>query len=580
MLTSIHLGFQIVFCWSLLWQPRPVAAEDATPANQADNKNPSAEQLEFFEKHIRPLLVQHCYECHGERSDGGLQLNSREGLLRGGDSGAALIPGDLDASLLIEAVRYKNRDFQMPPQGKLESAQIAALEKWVEMGAPDPREATNSARLPVGMSTAEGREFWSFRPVSNPAVPDVGARNFVKNPIDAFVFKRLQDQGLQPAPPVQPRTLIRRLYMNLVGVPPTVEQVDHYLADASPRSTQVLIDQLLHSPGYGERWGRHWLDVARYADSNGLDENLAFGNAWRYRDYVINAFNADRPFDRFLTEQIAGDLLPDATDETRIATGFLVLGAKVLAEPDREKLTMDTIDEQIDSTGKAFMGMSLGCVRCHDHKFDPIKQRDYYALAAIFKSTKTFGDTNTGAIKHWHEYLLEPGGELIDFKVIDAEIARLKKEASDWKNAAMTRLREEAHEKATEYLIACTEFGIADSLIRITEVAGKYGLHPRILHHCRRHLDFNQQHEVFKPWHQVQQSYSDAALRADAMKKIYGPIFAAATGGEAVERAPNQDAIFESVVLPDLKLVTEALKDRSGFLTVPPKPEFAFDDQT
>ena len=569
-----------MFCCFLLCQPRPVAAEDVTPANQADNKNPSSEQLEFFEKHIRPLLVQHCYECHGERSDGGLQLNSREGLLRGGDSGAALIPGDLDASLLIEAVRYKNRDFQMPPQGKLESAQIAALEKWVEMGAPDPREATNSARLPVGMSTAEGREFWSFRPVSNPAVPDVGARNFVKNPIDAFVFKRLQDHGLQPAPPVQPRTLIRRLYMNLVGVPPTVEQVDHYLADASPRSTQVLIDQLLHSPGYGERWGRHWLDVARYADSNGLDENLAFGNAWRYRDYVINAFNADRPFDRFLTEQIAGDLLPDATDETRIATGFLVLGAKVLAEPDREKLTMDTIDEQIDSTGKAFMGMSLGCVRCHDHKFDPIKQRDYYALAAIFKSTKTFGDTNTGAIKHWHEYLLDPGDELIDFKVIDAEIARLKKEASDWKNAAMTRLREEAHEKATEYLIACTEFGIADSLIRITEVADKYGLHPRILHHCRRHLDFNQQHEVFKPWHQVQQNYSDAALRADTMKKIYGPLFAAATGGEAVERAPNQDAILQSVVLPDLKLVTEALKDRSGFLTVPPKPEFAFDDQT
>ena len=580
LLTSIHLGFQIVFCWFLLCQPRPVAAEDVTSGNQADNKNPSSEQLEFFEKHIRPLLVQHCYECHGERSDGGLQLNSREGLLRGGDSGAALIPGDLNASLLIEAVRYKNRDFQMPPQGKLESAQIAALEKWVEMGAPDPREATNSARLPVGMSTAEGREFWSFRPVSNPAVPDVGARNFVKNPIDAFVFKRLQDHGLQPAPPVQPRTLIRRLYMNLVGVPPTVEQVDHYLADASPRSTQVLIDQLLHSPGYGERWGRHWLDVARYADSNGLDENLAFGNAWRYRDYVINAFNADRPFDRFLTEQIAGDLLPDATDETRIATGFLVLGAKVLAEPDREKLTMDTIDEQIDSTGKAFMGMSLGCVRCHDHKFDPIKQRDYYALAAIFKSTKTFGDTNTGAIKHWHEYLLDPGDELIDFKVIDAEIARLKKEASDWKNAAMTRLREEAHEKATEYLIACTEFGIADSLIRITEVADKYGLHPRILHHCRRHLDFNQQHEVFKPWHQVQQNYSDAALRADAMKKIYGPLFAAATGGEAVERAPNQDAILQSVVLPDLKLVTEALKDRSGFLTVPPKPEFAFDDQT
>ena len=578
--SSINLSVRILFGWFLISLPRPLAAEDVNTANRIETKAPSTEQLEFFEKQIRPVLVEHCYECHSERADGGLQLDSREGLLRGGDSGAALIPGKADLSLLIEAVGYQNLDFQMPPQGKLDPAQIAALEKWIAMGAPDPREEKTAARLPVGMSTAKGREFWSFQPVSNPVVPEVGGHAFVKNPIDAFVLKRLLEKGLQPAPTAQPRTLVRRLYLNLTGVPPTPEQVDDYLSDTSPRSTQALIDQLLHSPSYGERWGRHWLDVARYADSNGLDENLAFGNAWRYRDYVIKAFNADRPFNRFLIEQLAGDLLPDVTEETRVATGFLVLGAKVLAEPDREKLTMDTIDEQIDTTGKAFMGMSLGCVRCHDHKFDPIKQRDYYALAAIFKSTKTFGDSNTGAIKHWHEYVLEAGDDLNEFKVIDAEIARLKKEASDWKNAAMTKLRVEANEKATEYLVASTEFGIADSLVRITEVADRYGLHPRILHHCRRHLEFNQQHAVFKPWHQVQQSYSDTALKADAIHKIYGPLFSAAAADKIVKESPDVDPMLESVVLPDSKLVAAALKDRSGFLTIPPKPEFAFDGET
>ncbi len=578
--SSIYLSVRVLFYWFLISLPRPLAAEEANTASHTETKALSPEQLDFFEKQVRPVLVEHCYECHSERADGGLQIDSREGLLRGGDSGAALIPGNSDTSLLIEAVRYQNLDFQMPPQGKLDLAQIAALEKWVAMGAPDPREETIAARLPVGMSTAEGREFWSFQPVSNPVVPDVGGHAFVKNPIDAFILKRLLDQGLQPAPPADPRTLIRRLYMNLTGVPPTPEQVDNYLSNAVPRSTQALIDQLLHSPSYGERWGRHWLDVARYADSNGLDENLAFGNAWRYRDYVINAFNADRPFNRFLIEQLAGDLLPDVTEETKVATGFLVLGAKVLAEPDREKLTMDTIDEQIDTTGKVFMGMSLGCVRCHDHKFDPIKQRDYYALAAIFKSTKTFGDSNTGAIKHWHEYVLESGDDLNDFKAIDAEIARLKKEASDWKNSAMAKLRVAANEKATEYLIASTEFGVADSLVRIAEVADRYGLHPRILHHCRRHLEFNQQHAVFKPWHQIQQSYSDTALKADAIQKIYGPLFAAAVGDKTVKESPDVDPMLKSVVLPDSKLVAAALKDRSGFLTIPPKPEFAFDGET
>ena len=226
----------------------------------------------------------------------------------------------------------------------------------------------------------------------------------MRTPIDAFVLARLEASGLEPAPPADKRTLIRRVTFDLTGLPPTPTEVDAFLADQSSDAFQKVVERLLSSPGYGVRWGRHWLDVARYADSNGLDENLAFGNAWRYRDYVVNAFNNDKPFDRFLIEQIAGDLLPEANEETRTATGFLALGAKVLAEPDREKLEMDTIDEQLDTMGKAFLGMTLGCARCHDHKFDPLKQSDYYALAAIFKSTKTFGDTNTGAIKHWYEH--------------------------------------------------------------------------------------------------------------------------------------------------------------------------------
>ena len=342
-----------------------------------------------FDDNVKSVLRQRCASCHGPDSKkGDLDVTNFTSLMQGGSSGSVIEPGDPDGSYLYNLVTHEDEPV-MPPSGKIPDAELEIIRKWIEMGAPDPRLEITGAPSPIGMSIQDGRKFWSFQPVINPSVPDLGEQDFVKNPIDAFILQKLMSRGLQPAPPAEAGTLARRLYMNVTGVPPTPEQLDRFLSDGSPGSTQKLIDRLLHSPAYGERWGRHWLDVARYADSNGLDENLAFGNAWRYRDYVIGAFNDDRAFNRFLMEQLAGDLLPDANAETRIATGFLVLGAKVLAEPDREKLTMDTIDEQIDATGKAFMGMSLGCVRCHDHKFDPIKQSDYYALAAIFKSTKT-----------------------------------------------------------------------------------------------------------------------------------------------------------------------------------------------
>ncbi|MGI9474113.1 MAG: DUF1549 and DUF1553 domain-containing protein, partial [Rubripirellula sp.] len=373
------------------------------------------------------------------------------------------------------------------------------------------------------------------------------------------------------------------------GTPPTPQEVKDFLADRSPVGTERVVDRLLSSPKYGERWGRHWLDVARYADSNGLDENLAFGNAWRYRDYVIEAFNADMPFDRFLTEQLAGDLLTDADRDTLIATGFLVLGAKVLAEPDREKLAMDTIDEQLDSIGKAFLGMTFGCVRCHDHKFDPIKQSDYYALGAILKSTKTLGDTNTGAIKHWHEHVFASQQELEAAGVDDAEIARLKKEASKFKNDAMAKLRDQARSKATEYLAACTQFDVNASLQVIAAIAERFGLHPRVLHHCRRHLDYHADDPVFEPWHRLQQG-KDASECEMAVQDFYRPLFAAAerkkpnaspaSDSNSTAKGSKTDDVASVQTLVKVDAARAALRDASGFLAIPPKPEFAFDAPT
>ncbi len=529
-------------------------------------------EIEFFEKQIRPILVEHCYECHaGAEVNGGLLLDSRDGVRRGGDTGPAIVAGNPEKSLLIEAVRYENRELQMPPQNRLGPAQIAALEKWVSTGASDPRESAPQATesggtQPTGMSIEDGRRFWSFQPVIEPAVPTARDPSWIRTPIDAFVLATLEDKGLQPAPPADRRTLIRRVTLDLIGVPPTSEQIEAFAQNESSEAYDELVERLLASPQYGVRWGRHWLDVARYADSNGLDENLAFGNAWRYRDYVIDAFNEDKPFDQFVIEQIAGDLVPEATEATKTATGFLVLGAKVLAEPDREKLEMDTIDEQLDSTGKAFLGMTFGCVRCHDHKFDPIKQTDYYALAAIFKSTRTFADSNTGAIKHWNEHVFASEEELAAMKDVDAKIAKLNGEASTFKNQAMARLRDQARSLATEYLIAATKVELDMPLSQIAEVAAPLGLHPRILHHCRRHLHFNADDPFFEPWHAFALQHD-----TDAVDSHYRPLF------ELAAHKPDPASADED---ERVKSARSAMNDLSGFLTVPAKPEFAFDAET
>ncbi len=361
--------------------------------DQADQQ-----QLDFFETKIRPILIKHCFECHAadaKQIQGNLRLDLAEAVLEGGDSGPAIKPGKPDESLLLEALRYES--FEMPPDGKLPDNVIADFEKWIRNGAIDPRvgETSNNQR-PVNMEA--GKSFWSFQPISRPSVPDVKKSSWPKNDVDRFVLARLEQSNIAPVEDADKIQLVRRVYFDLIGLPPTPEQIDDFIQDKRPDALARLVDRLLESPHFGQRWGRHWLDVARYSDSSGGGRVLIFHDAWRYRDYVIDAFNNDKPFDQFIREQVAGDLLPYQDHVQRgeqlTATGFLMLGPHNYELQDKELLRMEVVDEQIDVVGRAFLGLTLGCARCHDHKFDPIPTTDYYALAGIFRSTDSLVNAN------------------------------------------------------------------------------------------------------------------------------------------------------------------------------------------
>ncbi|MDY3561121.1 PSD1 and planctomycete cytochrome C domain-containing protein [Gemmata sp. JC673] len=380
----------------LLFAPAVVAA--APPDDAA-----------HFEKKVRPVLVEKCVSCHGpEKQKGGLRVDSRAALLQGGDSGPSLVPGKPNESLLTRVLAHDG-ELKMPPKNKLPAPEIAALKEWVQAGAPWPDSPSAPAAPAKGgerVITAEEKAFWAFQPVERPAAPPVrNPKAEVRNDIDRFLLARLEREGLSFAPPADRRTLLRRITFDLTGLPPTASEIAAFLADGAPDAYEKVVDRLLASPAYGEKWGRRWLDVARYADSNGMDENLAYVNAWRYRDYVIRSVNADKPYDQFVKEQIAGDLMPGGSEAERAdrltATGFLVIGPKMLAEDDPMKMRMDILDEQLDTLGQAFMGLTLGCARCHDHKFDPITAADYYALGGMFYSTKTM--KNHTVVAAWNE---------------------------------------------------------------------------------------------------------------------------------------------------------------------------------
>ncbi len=464
-----------------LWVPTLIAMGwlIRTNVTLADDGPNAGADAAFFETKVRPLLIAKCHECHGsEKPKAGLQLDSREAVLVGGESGPAAVSGEPDKSLLVDVIGYRN-SVQMPPKAKLPDAEIAILTEWVRRGLPWPNSTPSTpGPTPVVATdfTAEQKAFWAFQPVQHPLPPAVNNPGWVRSPLDRFVLAELEAKGLNVSQEADRRTLMRRITVDLIGLPPTPEEVDEFLADSTPDALERVVDRLLASPRYGERWARRWLDVARYADSNGLDENLAYANAYRYRDYVVKSMREDKPYDRFLVEQIAGDLLvaadegqpvslssaPDSFDAL-VATGFLCLGAKMLAEDDPVKMQMDIIDEQVDTIARAVMGLTMGCARCHDHKFDPLTAEDYYGLAGVFKSTQTM-DTFS-VVARWHERPLATDQQVRQRDELQ-QLANDKKQAVDKLTADTTEAILAVERRyAGRYLLAVAhELDIAEQL--------------------------------------------------------------------------------------------------------------------
>ncbi|NDA67581.1 MAG: DUF1549 domain-containing protein, partial [Verrucomicrobia bacterium] len=428
---------------------------------------PTTEQLAFFENKIRPLLAEHCLECHSAakgKTKGGLNMDNREDMRRGGESGVVVKPGDAEGSAIIAAVESRG-DTQMPPKKHLSAEQIAALKQWIAMGAPDPREKNMSAVRPV-------LDHWSFKPVTSaPAAPMVKDLAWVKNAIDPFVLAKLEAKNMQPA--AQPETgtpdevrrkkeaLLRRAYFDLIGLPPSPEQIRAFVADASPRAFEKVVDELLKNPHYGERWARHWMDTARYSDTGGVPErgfDQRFPYAWGYRDWLIKALNDDMPYDQFILHQLAADQIAAKPNPNWAALAFITIGQSS-SNPD------EIINERIDSVGRGFLGLTLACARCHDHKFDPVTQADYYALHGVFRSTTqpTEGPVIWGGDTASREYQTYEGKlrELQDhawaayLHIAKRENARMRANASkyfQWAIAVSKKVESDADRKALEAL--------------------------------------------------------------------------------------------------------------------------------
>jgi hypothetical protein len=356
---------------------------------------PDAAGVEFFERNVRPVLVEHCYQCHAadaKKVRGGLLLDTRAGWQKGGDTGPALVPGDPEKSLLVKAVRYGDELLKMPPTGKLNDKQIAALTEWVKIGAPDPRDAASSrgsqraAQRVIDIEAA--KKGWAFQPLKRIAPPPV-SDGWVRTPIDQFILARLQSRDLRPNPIADRRTLIRRAAFDLVGLPPMPEEIERFVSDPDPDAYSKLIDRLLDSPHFGERWARHWLDLARFGESHGYEQDYDRPNAYYYRDFVIKAFNRDLPYNTFVRWQIAGDEIAPSEHLAMMATGFLAAGthATQITANQAEKERYDELDDMTRTIGTTMLGLTVGCARCHDHKFDPIPTADYYRLIATFATT-------------------------------------------------------------------------------------------------------------------------------------------------------------------------------------------------
>ena len=416
--------------------------------------------LEHFERYIRPLLAEKCYACHSSdtMAMGELRLDSKEALLQGGSRGPAITPGDPASSLLVKAISYASIDLKMPPTGKLSADEVASLEAWIRMGAPDPRSAESPEVQQEGIDLAEGRQFWSFRPVAQPTLPEVRNLSWVRTDTDRFVLARLETEGLDAPSVADRRTLLRRVTFDLIGLPPTPAEIEAYLSDTDPNAYKRVVDRLLDSPHYGERWGRHWLDLVRWAETNGHEFDNNKLDAWRFRDYVIESFNSDLPYNLFLQEQIAGDLLPPrlSADGTHyvnpVASGMYWLWEVLNSPTDSVKARADQIDNQIDVLTKATQGLTVACARCHDHKFDPIPTADYYSLFGILSST------------HMSETCIDSPTRVTEIRSANRQIGEINEQIS----ALLVDSRHRATDGLAERLVAASKAQGSEDLDGLT----------------------------------------------------------------------------------------------------------------
>jgi len=453
------------------------SAESGTETDDRHTTSADPQSIALFEAKIRPVLATHCYRCHSAqagKAESGLQLDTREGIRAGGDRGAAVVAGKPEASLLLAAISHTDPDLKMPPKhDRLPAAVLADFRRWIRDGAADPR--TGSARTASGIDFDAARRFWAYRKPVEPALPGVADAAWARQDIDRFILAKLEAAGLSPSPDAKPSSLLRRLYFDLTGLPPAPADLVRFArrveSDGTDRAIEAEVDALLASERFGEHWGRHWLDVARFGESSGKEANITFPYAWRYRDYVFDCFNADVPYDRFLVEQLAGDLLPFDSPAERarllIATGFLALGPKNLDEMSPAQFRADVVDEQIDTVSRALLANSVACARCHDHKFDPFSMEDYYALAGIFSSTKAyFGTFITPANSVGGDPLVLP--RIASIKIFHASIPESRVKALRDDLAALQR-EEDAGQAAVRQALEAGEdptdrFTLTDAL--------------------------------------------------------------------------------------------------------------------
>jgi hypothetical protein len=507
-------------------------------------------QLEFFEKTIRPIFAEHCYSCHSDQAGkikGGLKLDTSEAVLKGGGSGEAIVPGDPEGSLLIKAVRYKDPDLQMPPKNKkLSAEQIGNLEAWVKMGAPLPPSGPAKPAL-ASIEQVRARH-WAFQPVIKPVPPRVKMDRWVQTPVDNFVLSALEKRKLHPANPADRRTLIRRVTYDLTGLPPTPEAVESFLKDKRTNAFALVVDALLASPQYGVRWGRYWLDVARYADTKGYlagGEERRYAFSYTYRDYVVRAYNEDKPYDQFLIEQIAADKITQGDDKRNLAAlGFLTLGRRFLNNQN------DIIDDRIDVVTRGTLGLTVACARCHDHKFDPIPTKDYYALHGVFASSEEPGELP----------LLAPLHDSPEYQDYLKEKAKIEAEIPEFKAKEVAKFIEELRQHVGDYLLGARDAVKLEDASKFDTFAGERKLNPAVLRRWMKDVETlcKKPDPIFGSWCELSKlPEADFAARAPAVlataSNTFGvnPVVAKALSGPATNSlkavAEAYNTVFKEV---------------------------------